>query len=159
MVICLIRPMGQVLAVLADVIDAFIEIARPRPPPSRRPDVRLHRGTIQKWIELRGLPVTRPSVIASDLLGEREDPAAVGHIIAEAIREAHDYPGTFADALAPHATAFGLRPGDGLGLLRWLLDLVGDPETSHWMGEARAHVARTGSGDTSPVAGARERAR
>ena len=37
---------------------------------------------------------------------------------------------------------FGLRRGDGLALLRWLLDLVGDPETEQWMKEAAAHVER-----------------
>ena len=37
---------------------------------SRRPDVRLHRRALNdtEWIVLRGLPVTRPSRIASDLL-------------------------------------------------------------------------------------------
>ena len=111
---------------------------------SRRPDVRIHHRqlTESEWISLRGLPVTRPSRIAADLLAEREDPAAVAHLIADAIRPVYDYPGTFADALAPYSAQFGLRRGDGLALLRWLLDLVGDPETARWMEEARAHVGR-----------------
>ena len=39
---------------------------------TRRPDVRLHRGTLRssEWITLSGLPVTRPARIASDLLRE-----------------------------------------------------------------------------------------
>jgi hypothetical protein len=111
---------------------------------SRRPDVRLHHRQVAdgEWISLRGLPVTRPSRIAADLLADREDPEAVAHIVADAIRGAYDYPGTFADALAPHAARFGLRRHDGIALLRWLLDLVGDPQTSDWMEEARAHVDR-----------------
>jgi hypothetical protein len=111
----------------------------PRRRQSRRGDVRLHQRplTDQEWVDLRGLPVTRPSRIASDLLHDREDPEAVAHLVADAIRSAYDHPATFADALAPHAARFGLRQGDGLGLLRWLLDLVGDPETSRWMGEAQ----------------------
>jgi hypothetical protein len=60
----------------------------------------------------------------------------VAHVIADAIRSVYDCPGTFAGALEPHAARFGLRHGDGLGLLRWLLDLVGDPQTSRWMDEA-----------------------
>jgi predicted transcriptional regulator of viral defense system len=106
---------------------------------SRRPDVRLHQREVtnSEWISLRGLPVTRPARIATDLLTDREDPEAVGHVIADAIRGVHDYPGTFADALAPHAAKFGLRRHDGLALLSWLLDLVGDPETAEWMAEAR----------------------
>jgi hypothetical protein len=114
---------------------------------SRRPDVRLHQGTVEDWTDLRGLPVTRPSEIATDLLAEREDPAAVGHVIADAIRNAYDYPGMFADRLGGHAAKFGLRRGDGLALLRWLLELVGDPETGRWTQEAREHVAREASSD------------
>jgi predicted transcriptional regulator of viral defense system len=111
---------------------------------SRRPDVRLHRRKLEdrEWIELRGLPVTRPSRIASDLLYEDEDPQAIGHLVADAIRGVYEYPGTFAVALAPHAAKFGLRRRDGIALLRWLLELVGDSEISGWMEQARAHVDR-----------------
>jgi Transcriptional regulator, AbiEi antitoxin len=119
---------------------------------SRRPDLRLHHRALAdgEWIPLSGLPVTRPSRIASDLLFDREDPEAVAHVIADAIRGVYDYPGSFADALAPHAARFGLRRGDGIALLRWLLDLVGDPETSRWMDEARAHAVA--DDDDSPGA-------
>ena len=111
---------------------------------TRRPDVRIHVRplTAGEWIALRGLPVTRPSRIASDLLFDREDPEAVARLIADALRPVHDYPGAFADSLAPHAAKFGLRKGDGLALLRWLLDMAGDPEANRWMDEARAHVDR-----------------
>lgn len=114
---------------------------------SRRSDVRLHRRRLEEgeWINLRGLPVTRPSRIAADLLEDREDPEAVAHVIADAIRGAFDYPGAFADALAPHSARLGLRRGDGLTLLRWLLDLIGDPGSARWMDEARAQT----SGDSS----------
>ena len=67
---------------------------------------------------------------------------AVARLIADAIRPIYDYPGTFADSLAPHAARFGLRKGDGLGLLRWLLDMTGDPGANRWMDDARAHVDR-----------------
>jgi Transcriptional regulator, AbiEi antitoxin len=119
---------------------------------SRRPDVRLHVRRLGpgKWIELGGLPVTRPSRIASDLLLDKEDPEAVAQIIADSIRHVFDYPGTFAESLAPHAASFGLRKGDGLALLRWLLDLVGNADTDRWMEEARQSVARRSD---SPEAG------
>jgi predicted transcriptional regulator of viral defense system len=108
----------------------------------RRPDVRVHRRglTDDEWIVLRGLPVTRPSRIAADLLTDREDPEAVGQVVADALRKANDYAGTFVQTLAPHAAQLGLRRGDGVAVLRWLLDLVGDPETPRWMEEARAVV-------------------
>ena len=107
---------------------------------SRRPDVRIHSRDLDdgEWIVLRGLPVTRPSRIASDLLFDNEDPGAVAQIIADSIREVYDYPGTFADSLARHAARFGFRRGDGIAILKWLLDLVGDPDTDVWMREARA---------------------
>lgn len=111
---------------------------------SRRPDVRLHRRSLDAagWIRLSGLPVTRPSRIASDLLYDHEDPEAVAQIVADALRRVSDYPGTFVEALAPHAARFGLRRDDGLALLRWLLDLVGDDDTTRWMELARASMPR-----------------
>lgn len=42
-------------------------------------------------------------------MGDREDPEAVAQVIGEAPRSAGDYPGAFADALAPYAASFGLR--------------------------------------------------
>ncbi len=106
----------------------------------RRPDVRIHRGHLRddEWIILRGLPITRPSRSAADLLTDREDPEAVGYVVADALRGVYDYAGTFAETLAPHAAQLGLRRGDGVAVLRWLLDLVGDPETAEWMEQARA---------------------
>jgi predicted transcriptional regulator of viral defense system len=132
----------------ADVHDFTL----PRRRQSRRADVRLHQRHLEdrEWIDLRGLPVTRPSRIASDLLYDHEDPEAVAHLIADAIRAVHDYPGTFVDALASHAAGFGLRHGDGLALLRWLLALVGDPLTSRWMDEASAHADRTRAEQAGP---------
>lgn len=111
---------------------------------SRRRDVRIHRRRLgpEEWIVLRGLPVTRPARIASDLLYDREDPAAVAHVVSDALRSESERPGLVVDALAPHAARFGLRKGDGLALLQWMLDLVGDPATPVWMSEARAHVHR-----------------
>lgn len=124
---------------------------------SRRTDVRLHQRQLEdrECIDLRGLPVTRPSRIASDLLYDHEDPEAVAHLIADAIRAVYDHPSTFAESLASHAARFGLRQGDGLGLLRWLLDLVGDPKTSRWMDEAKAHEHRELTERTPPEERAR----
>lgn len=128
----------------ADVHEFTLPVRRQ----SRRPDVRLHRGDLRPTEHgtLGGLPVTRPGRIASDLLRDKEDPQAVAHIVTDAIRGVFDYPGTFVDALAPHAAAFGLRRGDGVALLRWLLDLVGDPDAKGWLEEAREHVTRTTDG-------------
>ena len=119
---------------------------------TRRRDVRLHHRRLYEgeWITVRGLPATMPARIASDLLWEHEDPEAVARLVVDAIRKVNDYPGSFADSLAAHAARFGLRRGDGLALLRWLLELVGDPETEQWMSEARAHVERGRDSDAQP---------
>ena len=128
------------------------EFTLPRRRQSRRSDVRIHvrKLTSEEWISLKGLPVTRPLRIASDLLFDHEDPEAVARLIAESIRLVFDYPGTFADQLARHASHFGLRNQDGLGLLRWLLDLTKDESTPRWLAEARAHVDRANQLDTNP---------
>jgi hypothetical protein len=111
---------------------------------SRRDDVRLHHRSLdpQGWITVQGLPATTPSRIVSDLLWDREDPAAVAQIAGDALRDMVDDAGTFADELAPHAAHFGLRRGDGVALLGWLLDLLGAQGTQRYLEEARAHVAR-----------------
>lgn len=49
------------------------------------------------------------------------------------------------EALAPHATKLGLRRGDGLALLSWLLELVGEPDATEWLEQARASVAQPAS--------------
>ena len=120
------------------------EFTVPRRKQSRRSDVRIHVRALEdrEWIALRGLPVTRPSRTASDLLWDHEDPEGVARVVADAIRPVYDYPGTFADSLAAHAARFGLRRGDGLALLQWLLEMTADPERGRWMDEARVHVAR-----------------
>jgi hypothetical protein len=120
---------------------------------TKRSDVRLHRRRLddREWIQLRGLPVTRPARIASDLLYDHEDPAAVAQIVADAIRPVFDYPGTFAQSLSPHSGRFGLRRNDGLALLQWLLDLVGDKETPQWMTQARESMMRRNA-DQAPAA-------
>jgi len=102
-------------------------------------------------VTAHGLPLTRPARIASDLIGEREDPEAIAQIVADAIRGAFDYPGSIADALAPHAVRFGFPREDGLALFGWLIDLAGAPDAERWMVEARTHIQRGhGRGSTPP---------
>jgi predicted transcriptional regulator of viral defense system len=104
---------------------------------TRRDDVRLHRAeVVHDCITLRGLPVTRPSRIAADLLADREDPGAVAQLIVEALRSVFDYAESFASAIAPYASAYGLPRRNGIALLRWLLELSGDPGRHEWLAEA-----------------------
>lgn len=112
---------------------------------TRRADVRLHRGPVTEinWAHLDGMLATRPSRIAADLLADHEDLEAVARITAEAIRKIYDHPSTFTQSLAPLSARFGLRHNDGYGLLRWMLELVGDPETPQWLAEARKSLDRS----------------
>jgi hypothetical protein len=122
------------------------EFTLPSRKQSRRQDVRLHVGRVgqSEWTTHRGLPVTQPSRIAADLLAERENPQAVGQLVTDAIRGVFDYPATFADALSPYASQLGLPRGDGLGALRWLLELVGDRHAPEWLAEAETRPASVG---------------
>jgi hypothetical protein len=118
---------------------------------SRRSDVRLHRRRLDdgEWMRQGGLLVTRPPRIASDLLGDDEDPESVAHLVTDSLREAYDSPRAFADALGPHALRFGLRRGDGVALLQWLLDLVGDGDRERWLEEAQGHGDRPQTANTA----------
>jgi predicted transcriptional regulator of viral defense system len=115
------------------------EFTLPERRQSRRPDVRLHNRQLpdSRMASVAGLPVVTPSRIASDLLWDREDPAAIAQIISEAIQQVRDAPSAFAEELGPHAAHFGLRRGDGLALLRWLLDLVDDANADRYIQEGQ----------------------
>jgi hypothetical protein len=107
---------------------------------TRRPDVRIHVRPLSddEWASQGGLLVTRPQRTAADLLRSREDPEAVAQVVVDALRQGYSSPGEFAAALAPSAARHGLRRGDGMSLLQWLLDLAGDPDSSRWLSLARA---------------------
>ena len=137
---------------IGDLAEDRYEFTLGRRHQSRRDDVRIHSRhlTDAEWIVLHGLPVTRPARIVSDLMYDGEDATSVAHVIADALRTVKDYPGTIADALAPHASRLGLRRGDGLGALKLLLDLIGDPETDFWMREAGSHLERVTDAQRAP---------
>ncbi|WP_460845275.1 type IV toxin-antitoxin system AbiEi family antitoxin domain-containing protein [Phytohabitans suffuscus] len=110
---------------------------------TRRPDVRLHRATLRddEWTRRQGQPVTRPSRTAADLLGDREDPGAVARVIADALRTAVDNVAAVVKAITPYTARFGLRPGDGAGLLDLLLESAGIAKREEWL------VSPAGSSD------------
>ncbi len=107
---------------------------------TRRPDVRLHRGVLAAadWTTWSGLPVTRLHCIAGDLLHDREEPEAIGQVLADGLRQAIEAPATVAAALGALAHRYGLPDGDGVGLLDWLLGLADDPDRESWVEAARA---------------------
>lgn len=103
------------------------EFTTPRRRQTRRPDVRIHRGTVpdEERVVLRGLPVTRAGRMIADLLADHVEPSAVARITVEVIEGVFDYPRVVASKIAPYAAGFGFKPGDGVGLLDRLLELGG----------------------------------
>jgi hypothetical protein len=114
---------------------------------SRRADVRIHRAEVApSSVWAFDLLLTRPDRIAADLLADGESPEAAGLVVADAIREAREYPGSFATTLSPFAARFGLEPGNGLAMLDWVLALAGASDRQAWIREA----AEASSGRTTP---------
>jgi predicted transcriptional regulator of viral defense system len=97
-----------------------------RPHRTRRADVRIHPGQVPDAdrIVVKGLPTTRPARMLADLLADGQEPVLVARMVAEMIERIYDHPGTIAEHLAPFALAFGRPPGDGVGVLKYLLELV-----------------------------------
>jgi len=139
--------------------DDRFEFTLPGRKQTRRPDVKLHRAMVasRDCVHIGGMPVTRPARIAADLLSEREDPGAVAHVVADALRSSLEYPSVVASELDGYAQRFGLPRADGIALLRWLLDLVGDPGQDLWLQSARNRRAH-GIDSVAPSPGLRSAA-
>ena len=97
-----------------------------RPHRTRRADVRIHRGQVPDadHIVVNGLPTSRPARMLADLLADGQESVLVARMVAEVIERNYDHPGAIAEHLAPFASAFGRRPGDGVAALKYLLELV-----------------------------------
>ena len=66
----------------------------------------------------------------------------MAQVIADALHAGVDDPGTVARAIGPLSAPFGLPPGNGPGLLEWLLDLTAVPEREAWLDEARSSAGQ-----------------
>jgi predicted transcriptional regulator of viral defense system len=106
---------------------------------TKRADVRIHRGELREdeWERLRGLLVTTPARTAADLLGGREDPGAVAQVVVDALERKSESAGNFPAELARSSAALGLRRGDGLAALAYLLNLGEAPQSARWLAEAQ----------------------
>jgi hypothetical protein len=108
---------------LADLRPGVHEFTMPRRRQTRRADMRLHRGRLptDDWVVFGGLPVTTPARTISDLLGDHLALDRVAPIVAKVIDRGYDSPSSVAEHVAPFATQFRLRRGDGAALLEKLL--------------------------------------
>jgi hypothetical protein len=106
---------------------------------TRRPDVRIHRGTVphDRRILLGGLPTTRAAWMIGQLLTDHVDVDAVAQITREVLERVLDYPAVVAEAVGPHAVRFGLERVDGVGLLDELLRRAAAPSREALIAEAR----------------------
>jgi hypothetical protein len=97
---------------------------------TRRPDVRLHRGTVGPgdWQIVRGLPTTRAGLVLADLIADGVDLETVARMTAEVTDRLLDYPDAVTAHLGRYAKRFGFTQGDGQGLFEYLLALAGRPE-------------------------------
>jgi hypothetical protein len=102
------------------------EFTLPKRRQTKRSDVRLHRGLVpdSDRILLHGLPTTRAGRMIRDLIADHIDPHQVAQITAEVVDRVFDYPRVIAENIAPHASRFGYRKGDGVALLDHLLTLA-----------------------------------
>jgi hypothetical protein len=103
----------------ADVHEFTLPVRRQ----TRRSDVRLHRGQVpdKQRLLLHGLLTTCAGRMIADLLNDHIEPASVAQITAEVVQRGFDYPSTIAECIAPSATRYGFRRGDGVALLDHLL--------------------------------------
>jgi hypothetical protein len=111
---------------LGDLRADVHEFTLPKRRQTRRPDVRLHGGQVPKSrrILVGGLPTTGAAWMIGDLAADNVDPEAVARITTEVLDRVLAYPWDLAEALAPSAQRFGLRKGDGLAVLNYLLERV-----------------------------------
>jgi hypothetical protein len=114
------------------------EFTLPHRRQTRRPDVRIHRGTVppDRRILLAGLPTTRAGWMIGQLLADHVDPDAVAQITAEVLDRVLEYPGVVAEALMPYAHRSGYQRGDGVALLDDLLRPAGSRDREALLAEA-----------------------
>lgn len=105
---------------------------------TRRPDIRIHRGTVpqDRRIVLGGLPTTRAGWLIGQLFADHVEVDAVAQITREVLERVLDYPRVVAEAVGPYAARFGLERGDGVGLLDELLRRAGAPDHESLIAEA-----------------------
>lgn len=108
----------------ADVFEFTLPVRRQ----TRRADVKLYRAVLADtgWVRLGGLLVATPGRIVADLLEDGEDLPLVGQFVADALHDAKASEPDVAEAIAPHAAAFGFAAHDGLSLLGWLCRMAPD---------------------------------
>jgi predicted transcriptional regulator of viral defense system len=115
------------------------EFTLPERRQTRRLDVRLHRGRVpdSQRLLLHGIPTTRAGRMIADLLADHIEPTSVAQITVEVVQRALDYPDAIAECIAPSASRYGFRRGDGVALLDHLLGLANYSDRVEMVATAR----------------------
>jgi hypothetical protein len=121
---------------------------------SRRPDIRIHRGTIgsDEWTLVDGLPTTTALRTIEDLADAHIDRGHLAAVVRDALLQ-HNLPvEKVAAVLAPAARAYGVTAGDGNHLVGLLISEVGIPKTTLDVAQiSLAFADSAGSSDTVTV--------
>jgi predicted transcriptional regulator of viral defense system len=99
---------------------------------SRRTDIRFHRGPItdNDWRLVNGLPTTTIAKTVADLASVNTDGGHLAGVVRDAITAHGIDADLLADALRPYAHRYGLKLGDGTGLVARFLEEAGIPRAT-----------------------------
>lgn len=99
---------------------------------SRSPELAFRVGTLERsdWHRVQGLPVTRPLRTVVDLAAAHIDGGHLATVVRDAILTGDTTSRQVAEALRPYAHHYGLRAGDGAGLVRDFIVEAGIPASA-----------------------------
>ncbi|WP_024802927.1 type IV toxin-antitoxin system AbiEi family antitoxin domain-containing protein [Nocardia sp. BMG51109] len=135
-------------AVLQDLgdLDADVNVFTvPKRRHTRSPDVAFRGGTLERkdWRRIDGLPVTRPLRTVVDLAADRTDGGHLATVVRDAILTGDTTSAQVAEALRSYAHYYGLRPGDGTGLVAEFVQQAGIPTSTLDLAALRAAALDT----------------
>jgi predicted transcriptional regulator of viral defense system len=99
---------------------------------SRRTDIRFHRGRVadRDWRPVNGLPTTTIPKTIADLASVHTDGGHLAGIVRDAITMRGIDADAIAEVLRPYAHRYGVRLGDGTGLVTRFLEEAGIPKAT-----------------------------
>jgi predicted transcriptional regulator of viral defense system len=99
---------------------------------SRRTDIRFHRGHLadRDWRLVNGLPTTTITKTVADLASVNTDGGHLAGVVRDAITAQGIDADVLADELRPYAHRYGLKLGDGSGLVARFLEEAGIPKAT-----------------------------
>ncbi|WP_083933291.1 type IV toxin-antitoxin system AbiEi family antitoxin domain-containing protein [Kribbella catacumbae] len=99
---------------------------------SRRTDIRFHRGHLAErdWRPVNGLPTTTIPKTIADLASVNTDGGHLAGVVRDAITAQGIDADVITEVLRPHAHRYGVKLGDGTGLVARFLEEAGIPKAT-----------------------------